>query len=140
MLFKFAFTTTHFLSAILLLLPATQTGAGEIVYAPINPSFGGNPNNAPGLMGIAQAQNNFTAPVLSPIDSFNLSLQRAILSRITSQTLNTMFGSNTKLTAGTYDTAGYIVQVADNGTGGLTIITTDKINGAVASFVVNSGL
>jgi curli production assembly/transport component CsgF len=31
--------------------------AGEIVYTPINPSFGGNPNNTSHLMGTANAQN-----------------------------------------------------------------------------------
>ena len=53
--------------ALLLLLGATQAGATELVYYPINPSFGGNPNNAPGLMSIAQAQNGFKAPVDSPV-------------------------------------------------------------------------
>jgi curli production assembly/transport component CsgF len=139
MISKFAFTVAHVLSAVFLLLAAKHIGATEIVYTPINPSFGGNPLNSVGLMSIAQAQNPFTAPVLSPIESFNLSLQRSILSRLTSQTLNTMFGSNTKLVEGSYDTAGYTVQVADNGTGGLTITTTDKTTGAVASFQIASG-
>ena len=31
--------------------------AGEIVYTPINPSFGGNPGNTSHLMGLANAQN-----------------------------------------------------------------------------------
>lgn len=119
----------------------TPAVATEMVYTPINPSFGGNPNNAPGLMSIAQAQNGFTAPVLSPIESFNLSLQRAILSRLTSQSLTTMFGTGNTLGTleKTYDTVGYIIKVtpdADNSM--VTITTTDKTSGAVATFVINS--
>jgi len=119
---------------LMLLFGATQTRATEMVYAPVNPTFGGNPNNAPGLMSMAQAQNGFKAPVDSPIEAFNLSLQRSILSRLTSQSLNTMFGSSNKLVAGSYDTVGYTIQVVDDGDGTLHIITTEKATGAVASF------
>jgi curli production assembly/transport component CsgF len=124
--------------ALMLTLGATQARATELVYAPINPSFGGNPNNAPGLMSIAQSQNGFKAPVDSPVVAFNLSLQRSILSRLTSQSLNTMFGNSNKLSAGNYDTAGYTIQVVDDGDNTLHITTTDKVTGAVATFVINS--
>ena len=140
------FKTFHrvLLLTLLPLLPlwaSTPAATTEMVYAPLNPSFGGNPNNAPGLMSIAQAQNGFAAPVLSPLASFNLSLQRAILSRLTSQSLTTMFGANNTLGTleKTYDTVGYIIKVtpdADNST--VTITTTDKTSGAVATFVINS--
>ena len=117
---------------------AVAAHATELVYAPMNPSFGGNPGNAAGLMGIAQAQNVFKAPVASPLESFNLSLQRAILSRLTTQTLSTMFGSNTLLTAGSYDTVGYAIDVTDDHHGTLTITTRDKVSGDFASFVINA--
>jgi curli production assembly/transport component CsgF len=136
---RLTFTLQSVLPAVLmLLLGATQAGATELVYAPINPSFGGNPNNAPGLMSIAQAQNGFKAPVDSPVQAFNLSLQRSILSRLTSQSMNTMFGTGNKLTAGNYDTVGYTIQVLDDGDGTLHITTTDKASGAVATFDINS--
>ncbi len=89
-------------------------------------------------MSIAQAQNGFTAPAITPIESFNLSMQRSILSRLTSQTLNTMFGTANKLTTGTYDTAGYSIDVTDDHLGTLTITTTDKVSGAVSSFQISS--
>jgi curli production assembly/transport component CsgF len=125
-------------AALLLLLGLGQVDATELVYAPINPSFGGNPNNAPGLMSVAQAQNEFKAPVPSPLETFNLNLQRSILSRLSSQAMNTMFGSSYKLSAGNYDTAGYAIQVVDDGDGTLHITTTDKTSGAVATFDINS--
>lgn len=36
--------------------------ADELVYTPINPSFGGNPFNSSHLLGIANAQNDYEAP------------------------------------------------------------------------------
>ncbi len=126
-------------AALWLLFVATQASATELVYAPINPSFGGNPNNAPGLMSIAQAQNGFKAPVDSPVQAFNLSLQRAILSRLTSQTMAAIFGTSPTLENGEYDTPGYLIKVAYTpGTSNVTITTTDKASGAVASFLVST--
>ena len=116
-----------------------QAGATEIIYVPVNPTFGGNPNNAPGLMSAAQAQNSFTAEVNTPIETFNATLQRSILSRLASQSLNAIFGNSNKLTVGTYDTEIYTVQVIQNGPNSLTIITTDKITGETSSFVVTNG-
>ena len=52
--------------------------------------------------------------------------------------MNTMFGTGNKLVAGDYDTVGYTINVADDGSGTLTITTTDKVSGAVATFAINS--
>lgn len=139
MLYKCKLATATTLSCTLLLLMVAQASATEIIYAPINPTFGGNPNNAPGLMSAAQAQNLFTAEVQTPIEAFNATLQRSILSRLASQSLNAIFGSGNKLTVGTYDTEVYTVQVIENGLNSLTIITTDKITGETSSFVVTNG-
>lgn len=124
---------------LLALCGGTQAAATEMVYTPINPLFGGNPNNAPGLMSIAQAQNEFKAPVVSPVQAFNLSLQRAILSRLTSQTITAIFGTSPTLENGTYDTPGYTINVAYvPNTSLVTITTTDKSSGAIASFEVST--
>lgn len=113
--------------------------ATEMVYTPVNPAFGGNPNNAPGLLAVAQAQNGFKAPTISPLQAFNNSLQSAILSRLSTEAVNTLFGRPNGLTPGTYDTASYTINIADTGGGNLTIQTTDKGSGATATFTVNSG-
>ena len=78
--------------AIACALQAGPSCATELVYTPINPSFGGNPNNAPGLLAQANAQNKFKAPVKSDLDAFNDNLQKAILSRLSSQALTNLFG------------------------------------------------
>ena len=141
------FSSRLFCTFLLVLLPlfaASRTFATEMIYSPVNPAFGGNPFNAAGLMGIAQAQNSFTATPLSPAESFNLSLQRAILSRLTSQTLNSLFGPSADnprntLQDHTYDTIGYTINVKnDNDAGTVTITTTDKTSGATTSFIVNN--
>lgn len=129
---------TGLLSAALILLPALPAGATDLVYTPINPSFGGNPNNAPGLLANAQVQNRYKAPTNTPLQNFNNSLQQAILSRLTSQSLSLIFGTNSKLMPGSYDTSAYTINITDSGNGVLTIATLDKKTGAVVSFEVSS--
>ena len=123
---------------VLVLLPTAQALATDLVYTPINPSFGGNPNNAPGLLATASAQNAFKASTNSPLQNFNNSLQQAILNRLTTQSLATIFGKSSTLVPGSYDTSAYTIAITDSGNGTLTIATTDKKTGAVVSFEVSS--
>ncbi|MDF3384595.1 MULTISPECIES: curli assembly protein CsgF [unclassified Sulfitobacter] len=37
----------------------TAVSAGELLYNPINPGFGGNPNNIDYLLNLAEIQNEF---------------------------------------------------------------------------------
>lgn len=118
--------------------PTAGAWATDLVYAPLNPSFGGNPNNAAGLLTTAQVQNSFKAPTTSALQNFNTSLQQAILNRLTSQSLATIFGKSSTLVPGSYDTQAYTISITDSGNGTLTIATTDKKTGAVVSFEVAS--
>ena len=120
------------------MLLCQAASASEMVYTPVNPSFGGNPNNAPGLLAVAQAQNGHKAPTRSSLETFNNNLQNAILSRLSSETITTMFGRNSSLVPGFYDTANYTIKVTDSGGGVLTIETTDKLTGATATFTVST--
>lgn len=123
---------------IALLLWCGAAAATDLVYTPINPSFGGNPNNAPGLLAVAQAQNGFKAPTRSSLENFNNNLQNAILSRLSSEALITMFGRSSTLIPGNYDTANYTIKITDSGGGILTIETIDKVTGASATFTVST--
>lgn len=129
---------------VLMALSLQAAGASELVYTPVNPSFGGNPNNGPILLSSAQAQNGFTAPkapALTPIQRFNNSLQQAILNQLSTQIRNTIFGTNgTTITPGTYDAGNYVVAIIQNADGSLTITTTDKTNGATATFDVSTAM
>lgn len=119
--------------------------ASELTYAPINPTFGGNPNNAPGLLSIAQVQNGYKAPAIAaaavqtPVEKFNQYLSSLVLTRLGGQTLATLFGTTNTLNPGSYDAVGYKVVVTQNTADGtMTITTTDKSSGAVSSFVISS--
>lgn len=86
----------------LFLLPAGVATATELVWTPINPSFGGPSYNATWLMASAQAQNThvekpepYTRP--SPMEDFKYTLERSYLSRLTSQIISTAFGEDTEI-------------------------------------------
>ncbi|WP_231639073.1 curli assembly protein CsgF [Sphingomonas profundi] len=72
--------------------------AAEIVYQPVNPSFGGNPFNSSHLLGIANAQNTYTDPKstanASDADLFARQLQSRLLSALSSQITDAIFGAN----------------------------------------------
>jgi curli production assembly/transport component CsgF len=118
------------------LLSIQPAEASGLLYTPINPSFGGNPNNGPVLMNEATAQNPFKAPstALSPLQTFQNNLQQAILTNIATQIKTAMFGTNgNSIKPGTYDAGNYTVTVTETGTG-VTIVTTDNTTGATAQF------
>ena len=69
-----------------------------MVYTPVNPSFGGNPFNSAHLLGIANAQNKFKDPNSlssgSQADIFARQLQSRLLSALSSQIVDAIFGEN----------------------------------------------
>lgn len=79
-------------------LSATPAFAQDLVYEPINPSFGGNPFNSAHLLGIANAQNDFKDPKSqsssSQADIFARQLQSRLLSALSSQIVDAIFGEN----------------------------------------------
>ncbi|HEY9552954.1 curli production assembly/transport component CsgF [Allosphingosinicella sp.] len=80
------------------LLTASPALAQDMVYEPINPSFGGNPFNSAHLLGIANAQNDFKDPSSttgrSEADIFARQLQSRLLSALSSQIVDAIFGEN----------------------------------------------
>lgn len=69
-----------------------------MVYRPVNPTFGGNPFNSQHLLGIANAQNKFKDPEAadrgSEADIFARQLQSRLLSALSSQIVDAIFGEN----------------------------------------------
>ena len=84
------------LAAGVLVAFSQAASAQQLVYTPINPSFGGNPFNSAHLLGIANAQNNFKDPSAStsqtPEQQFANQLQSRLLSALSSQVVSTIFG------------------------------------------------
>ena len=73
--------------AFALALAGSGAFATELVYTPVNPTFGGNPLNAAGLLANANAQNDYKAPVVekaqqTDLEKFNDQVQAAVLAKI----------------------------------------------------------
>lgn len=73
--------------------------AGDVVYTPINPSFGGNSFNSAHLLGLATAQNEHkekpkTAEPLSNSDRFVQMLEARLYSGLAQQVSDAIFGQN----------------------------------------------
>lgn len=111
--------------------------ATELVYTPVNPSFGGNPLNGTWLLNNAQAQNDYDDPDLksrssvagtSALERFTSQLQ----SRLLGQLLDNISTGNT----GSLSTDSFIVNVIDD-SGALSIEVTDRATGEVSEIQVN---
>lgn len=82
--------------------------ASDVVYRPVDPSFGGNPLNSSHLLSIANAQNDYRAPVTSsPSGSgstqtpaqaqaaqFLAQLQGRLVASLATQVTEAIFGNN----------------------------------------------
>jgi len=122
--------------------------ASELVYYPLNPSFGGSPLNGPVLLNSAQAQNKHTDPSAgaaragltpkTPLEQFNETLERSILNRLAANASASISGTGFGLQPGTVETQNFVIDVIDLGGGMLRITTTDKTNGTSSSFEVAS--
>jgi curli production assembly/transport component CsgF len=135
-------------AATFLALLASAASATEIVYTPINPSFGGNPLNGPVLLNGANAVNHYKDPSFgnafstfaapSSLTLFNQQLQSLILSRIASSITGSVFDPNGNLKPGTIETSSFIINIVDLGNNVLKITTTDKSTGASTTFQVTT--
>jgi curli production assembly/transport component CsgF len=128
--------------ACALLCAGRSAAASDLIYQPVNPSFGGYPANGSHLLGIANATNKHTEASRSsffdqsPLAQFNQTLERTVLSQLASAATSKLIGSDGKLVPGTFTTANFIITVVDLGNGQLRITTTDKNTGATTSFEV----
>lgn len=137
------------LIGIAVMLPVA---ASELVYNPINPSFGGNPLNGSFLLGKAQSQNKHKAPVSRKTyaEKFQESLERAYINKIvreiTELSFNescepetdpgcepSVFADNATFLSGDYEiqiltsgTDSITVQITHLGTGEITIIEVPR--------------
>ena len=124
------------LTCFFLLIFAGSSAATELVYTPVNPSFGGNPANGSDLLGQAQAQNTKKAPTssrfsqTSELDRFNASLESRLLSQLLADL--GQGGTNT----GSLSTSDFLVTV-EQGTNGLVIRTKDKNTGETTEISVD---
>jgi len=133
------------LAAGLLTLMSHGAHATDLVYVPVNPSFGGNPVNGSVLLSSASATNKHQAPAAptpagaaqqTPLQQFNSLLERSILNQLAAGAASKISVAG-KLVPGTVDTANFTITIADLGGGVLQVTTTDKTTGVVTSFEVS---
>lgn len=85
-----------YITTIIMILLPLSVSATELVYTPINPSFGGSPLNASMLLNKAQAQNKHKAPIIeqSYAEKFQDSLERTYLNRMVREITDIAFGED----------------------------------------------
>lgn len=125
-----------FVSLLTLALSSTAGYSQSLIYRPVNPAFGGNPNNYSWIIGTAESQNIYkttpktTTPGISSQNSltnFTDNLTRQILNRLSTSILSNQFGENT-YKEGTYQYGDLKVDIA-NGKDGVNIRIVDNKGG-----------
>ena len=123
-------------------LVASVGFAGELVYLPANPSFGGNPFNAAPLLSNAQAQNSHTAEESARVnaaalraDSIADRVDRLVLNGIASGILGNITDSLGNLIPGTINTGINTIVITDLGTQ-LEVVITNNATGEVTIILV----
>tara|TARA_R110001606_G_scaffold169761_5_gene314882 strand:- start:87 stop:515 length:429 start_codon:yes stop_codon:yes gene_type:complete len=109
--------------------------AGDLVYQPINPSFGGDPFVGSYLLSKAQSQDTNTDPNArrsEPLSS-TARLVQSLESRLISQLISDV--GNGDVGEGSFDSDEFGVVVRDNG-GQLSVQVVDKLTGDVTTINV----
>lgn len=127
---------------LIIIFSFSQSFAQQLIYTPVNPSFGGYYYNGQTLLSEAQAQNGFTAPqsqsTYSPygnsIESFKQSLQSQILSQLSRQIMTNIFGES-GLTQGHYEIGNFIIDVNPS-SDGVNISIFDSSTGGTSNIIV----
>ncbi len=111
--------------------------ATELIYQPVNPSFGGNPYNGTHLLNIANAINQY-----EPDDELGLTAADRLQTTLQSRLLNNLLDdvSSGKSDGGQLETDDFILNVVDDGNGGLTLNIYDKVTGESSVIQVSDPL
>lgn len=132
---KTTITLTTALFSTILLISTTQ--ATEMVYKPINPSFGGNPLNGSFLLNKAQAQNKHRAPIKRKTyaEKFQDSLERAYINKIVREITDLAFGEAANGSVfdqnSTFMSGDYEIQIITTNPDSITVQITNTVSGEV---------
>ncbi|GAL29903.1 curli production assembly/transport component CsgF [Vibrio variabilis] len=129
--------TTKYLLIAALTTSGVVNGT-ELIYTPINPSFGGNPLNSTILINHANAINDYTDPNSgSSFDFESDSALDRLAERLESQLINQLFSEVGNGNSGQLETDNFILNIVDGGSGGVTIQLFDKITGESSEILVS---
>ncbi|ATH77072.1 curli assembly protein CsgF [Halomonas sp. NyZ770] len=124
-----------FATAVMLGVVTLESVAGELIYRPLNPSFGGDPFMGTYLLGKAQSQDTNVDPNargIEPISSTERLIQ-SLESRLISQLITDVGAGN--IGEGSFDSGEFSVVVRDEG-GQLIVRVVDKVTGDVTNISV----
>jgi curli production assembly/transport component CsgF len=114
--------------------------AGDLIYTPVNPSFGGNAFNSQHLLGLANIQNEFKddgqsqdAP-LSSSERFLQMLESRLYSSLAQEVSDTIFGTD-GASQGTITFQDQTIHY-DKTDSQITLTITDTTTGQVTQIVV----
>lgn len=133
---NFFFKTT----ILLMMMPVVFVYGQELVWRPINPSFGGNPFNAEWLLSQAQVQNKLEDETASslynrdPLEDFKESMNSQILSQISRQLVSSIFGEE-GITDGHYEIGDYSIDILST-IEGISITIFDISTGGQTNIIV----
>ena len=127
-----------FFLTILICFSFSELSAQQLVYKPINPSFGGDPQNGNWLMTYAQLQDVTEDPSASEsssaIDDFSESLQRSILNQLSREITESIYGEE-GLTEGSYEFGDFSISITE-ALDGVNIVIFDIITGNETSIFI----
>ena len=115
------------LFGVLFLMSGRPANATELIYTPVNPSFGGSPFNGAWLLQSATLQNKFEErrPLREPkssLERFTEQLEYRVFHQIADRIVKTAFGEDT-LQPGEYIFGNYQLSVTTDAYGITTVIT-----------------
>jgi|SRR6056297_637451 len=130
-----------FAVTFMLLAFSTSASAQELVYTPKNPAFGGNPGNYSWLKNSADTQNLFEEDFGSdrfsrdPLEDFQNSLQRQILSQLTRDIVLQQFGEEGAVQQSRFEFGEFTIEVIP-GTNGVEIRIFNILTGDETSITI----
>lgn len=130
---------------------SAPVSAQELIYRPVNPSFGGNPMNSSHLMGLANAQRDATArdagrrfgtpgtdpgtdPGRTNADLFVRQLEGRLMSALAGQVTEAIFGTNPQDSGNV--TFGTTTISFERTLEAIRLVIVDTIDGTVTEIVV----
>ena len=130
---------------IVALATTSLASATELVYKPINPSFGGNPLNGNFLLGKAQAQNKYKAKLnkKSYAEKFKESLERAYINKMVREITDLAFGDTCDVATDAgcepsifnedsiFTSGDYIIEIITSNADSITVQITNSLTGEV---------
>ena len=137
------------LAAGLLIGGASAVQASELLYKPINPSFGGNPFNSAHLLGTADRQNSFreegggggaggAGGLAGDSAGAQLvrSVERILVNKVSAEIEQDL--NDPEFTSNIYEAGGDIIEIVKMGDGFTSITVTNKDSGEAVTTTVSS--